>query len=220
MDPKHVTNTADSDNLVLNACEMLLFGSDAAIKRQERLGAQEAVESTTLPTPDAETRTQYEALGFVFGETAPGDDLFCNVTMPAGWKKQRTDHSMHNDIVDAQGRRRGSFFYKAAFYDRKADLHAPIYRYNVREFYDSKRERPEDPYDNYAKIRIDVIDNATDAILFTSTRLVDLLSPEKGGDRATWWAANDTLKKQARDECVAWLTDNYPEFRSHAAYWD
>src|SRR6185436_8068032 len=37
-------------------------------------------------------------------------------------KKIATDHSMYTDLVDDKGRVRASIFYKAAFYDRKADI--------------------------------------------------------------------------------------------------
>ena len=64
------------------------------------------------------SREDLEALGFRFHENL--DDLFCRVTLPQGWRKQATDHSMWTDILDETGTRRVAVFYKAAFYDRSA----------------------------------------------------------------------------------------------------
>lgn len=66
------------------------------------------------------TRQELEGLGFKFGSDV--DDLFVSAQFPTGWKKVATDHSMWSDIVDDKGCVRGSIFYKAAFYDRKAHL--------------------------------------------------------------------------------------------------
>ena len=59
-------------------------------------------------------------MGIVFGKEV--DDLFVEVTLPAGWKKEATDHSMWSKLVDDKGRERASIFYKAAFYDRDAHI--------------------------------------------------------------------------------------------------
>lgn len=45
-----------------------------------------------------------------------------NVELPDGWKKVGTNHDMHSDLVDETGKVRASIFYKAAFYDRRADM--------------------------------------------------------------------------------------------------
>lgn len=90
------------------------------IERQEAMG-QAAFVGTKSSLPIECPRAELEALGFVFGE--PIDDLFVSVTFPAGWSKKATDHSMWSDLLDDQGRKRGSIFYKAAFYDRRAFMH-------------------------------------------------------------------------------------------------
>lgn len=59
-----------------------------------------------------------ERYGFVFGDII--DDVFVAITPPEGWSLRPTEHSMWNDIFDADGVKRGSMFYKAAFYDRRA----------------------------------------------------------------------------------------------------
>jgi hypothetical protein len=200
------------------AAALLLTGT-GFIEAQEARGAQEAVESQTLPTPNARVREQYEALGFVFGEPFADDPLFCFVTMPKGWEKRRTDHSMHNDIVDAAGNVRGSFFYKASFYDRSADLHAPNIRYRVREHYDDG-PRTEDRYDQHKIVHYKVIDTANDnIILYDVKRIVEAVPPSKGGDHRAFWNAHEELTKQIFDECKTWLSENFPDWTSPAAYW-
>lgn len=102
-----------------------ILGGPGAIERSEARGHQELVNSTQLPTDcRPEDKAKLEAAGVVFGEPNPRDPMFCDATLPAGWKKVATDHSMWSDIVDETGKKRGSIFYKAAFYDRSATLYA------------------------------------------------------------------------------------------------
>ena len=64
-----------------------------------------------------------EAWGIVFLGPVPNDALFQYVTLPEGWHKQPTEHSMWSHLLDDKDRKRASIFYKAAFYDRSAQLH-------------------------------------------------------------------------------------------------
>lgn len=110
-------NTANRDPLLHLALQRGALG-DGYIESMEAAGQRQFVESTTIPTKcDAEALT---ALGFTLGEQVPGDALFRYCTLPTGWSRQATDHSMGSNIVDELGRERVSVFYKAAFYDRKA----------------------------------------------------------------------------------------------------
>lgn len=91
------------------------------IEQQEKDGQRQFVNESTLPKEMLGcTRQDLEALGIVFGEDA--DDLFVNVTLPKGWSKRPTEHSMWSDLIDDQNRVRARLFYKAAFYDRSAHL--------------------------------------------------------------------------------------------------
>jgi hypothetical protein len=91
-------------------------GGDAAVRGQQQL-----VNSDRLPTRIIRgSRADFEALGFRFGEPDPKDPLFCAAQLPAGWKREASDHPMWSHIVDVLGRRRVDVFYKAAFYDRDA----------------------------------------------------------------------------------------------------
>jgi hypothetical protein len=67
-----------------------------------------------------EERQKFLDLGFTFGDPVPGDPLFQQATLPEGWSKQPTDHSMWTKIVDDRGVERVEVFYKAAYYDRSA----------------------------------------------------------------------------------------------------
>lgn len=64
------------------------------------------------------TKEQYERMGIEIVEEY--DDLFLNIVLPDGWKINPTNHSMWNEVIDKKGRKRISFFYKGAFYDRDA----------------------------------------------------------------------------------------------------
>lgn len=91
------------------------------IEAQELAGQKELVSSQTLPSamPD-DCRAFLLKMGFKFGEQV--DDLFMLVEFPEGWSKTATSHAMHSDLLDPKGRVRASIFYKAAFYDRRADM--------------------------------------------------------------------------------------------------
>jgi hypothetical protein len=79
----------------------------------------ERAKANTL-ADEAETRATAESFGFTYGKEI--DDLFVNVTFPPGWEMRADDHSMWSTLYDEQGRKRGSMFYKGAFYDRSATV--------------------------------------------------------------------------------------------------
>lgn len=102
------------------------------IYTQEAEGQTSFVNSSTLPTKNRD-RDAFERLGVQFRDTVQGDDMFEHVELPAGWTKERTDHSMWSDLRDAQGRKVGSIFYKAAHYDRDAFIDM-TQRFSVKIF--------------------------------------------------------------------------------------
>lgn len=117
-----VRNTEKADPMEHLALAM--FGG--GIEEQEAIGQSQLEHSDVLPTQCSEDdRKALEAAGVVFGEKVEGDDIFTHVTLPAGWKKQRTDHSMWTDLLDGEGTKRAAIFYKAAFYDRNASWYVP-----------------------------------------------------------------------------------------------
>lgn len=103
----------DLDNFFMAA-------TPGGIEAQEAAGQATFVAQESLPKRIMDiTREQLEALGFQFGEDL--DDLFVTARLPKGWKKEAApDHSMWSYLIDENGKRRASIFYKAAFYDRSA----------------------------------------------------------------------------------------------------
>lgn len=99
----------------------MVQGPSGSIEASEAAGQREMLASTVIPTKGP--TDQLEALGFKLGPVCEDDDLFREVTLPEGWSREGTDHSMHSNIVDEKGRCRVGIFYKAAFYDRRADFH-------------------------------------------------------------------------------------------------
>lgn len=88
------------------------------ITDMESAGQRQLVQSSQLPIQGP--WDELISLGFVKGENV--DDLFCEATLPAGWSKEGSDHAMWSYLLDERGIRRVGVFYKAAFYDRKADM--------------------------------------------------------------------------------------------------
>lgn len=106
--------------LVTLAAAMAGESASDLIEAQEAQGQRELVNSTQLPVKvNSGDRKTLEKAGVVFGR-ATGIDLFVEATLPAGWKKKATDHSMWSELVDETGKVRATIFYKAAFYDRDA----------------------------------------------------------------------------------------------------
>jgi hypothetical protein len=116
-DPNH--NPAAGPLILAEA--MGAGGIGAVIKAQEKRGQQALVHSELLPTELQDDQAAFEALGFVFGDVEADDPLFRRVSLPEGWSREASDHAMWSYIVDGLGRRRVGVFYKAAYYDRKAD---------------------------------------------------------------------------------------------------
>lgn len=107
-------------------------GVSGYIEGMEAAGQAQLVNSDVLPAtaaPDynsTEHPDQWpllEALGIVRGEPVAGDPLFIHATLPPGWTRQASEwHSMHSSLLDERGVRRVAIFYKAAHYDRHADI--------------------------------------------------------------------------------------------------
>lgn len=160
------------------------------IEAQEARGQRELVNTDSLPT-DCDNREALEMHGVKFGKPYGDDPLFCDATLPAGWKKQATDHSMHSQLVDDKGRVRARIFYKAAYYDRRADM-VVARRYTVDAYAEgSSREQS----------RVVALDGNN-------------VIREFG--EAAGYEDRKVLQKEADD----WLAQQYPDWRNAAAYWD
>ena len=124
---KQETITPAAFNALLNGdIENFIVGSTpSGIEAQEKLGQTTLVNGSFLPKEcSPEDKVLLEDQGVIFGEDK--DDLFVNVTLPAGWKKVATDHDMWSHLCDADGNIKAELFYKAAFYDKRARMHVPV----------------------------------------------------------------------------------------------
>ena len=169
----------------------LIASTPGGIERQEAAGQRTLVESAMLPKEiHGATREQLTALGFKFG--ADVDELFVTCELPPGWTKRGTDHSMHSDLLDEQGRKRAGIFYKAAFYDRRSDM-SMLRRYSVESWRDGNSD---------AMRRVDVTDR-------------DQVIKEFGEVKRDDWSGLDALQKAA----TAWLAEQHPEWQNALACW-
>lgn len=181
--------------------ESLITGdSDAAIKRQEKLGQEALVQSQHLPKT---TLAHWQKVSAMQLYTAWGieilrevDDLFYAVQLPPGWRIEFTEHSMWTQLLDEKNRERATIFYKAAFYDRKASITASC-RYVAMTDYETIRP---------GRIA-QVVDTATGVVLHEAGRVPN---DEKGN-----WKEQDRLERLAK----MWLDEHYPDNGNPLAYW-
>lgn len=194
---KKVTNTEKNPHI-----EWLFGLNPDAIYKQESDGQNELNNSNQLPKKCNSPRgldiaEQYKLMGIeVIGETE-GDSLFMDVVMPSGWKKESTDHSMWNNLVDSKGRIRGSFFYKAAFYDRDSFMN-----FTTRYKWDTD-------YSDKNFVGYHVWDSEKQEIVFNAGKL------------AKDYSAPDYFKKQDELQklCDDFLKNNFPNHEDINAYW-
>jgi hypothetical protein len=188
----------DMDNFAVAA-------TPGGIEAQEAAGQAKLVSNfTRLPKnmgPDG--RKIAEALGFVFGEAV--DEVFVAVTPPAGWSLKATEHSMHSDVLDASGEKRAGMFYKAAFYDRRADLYW-LARYQTRSDWDRFQDNP--PPAEQRKVRVSVWDNKTNSAVW-SEEIPDV------GEYGETSEQTEPLKARA----MAYLKEHFPAHADVTSYW-
>lgn len=180
-----------------------LFGMNPrAIENQEAQGQKELNESQQLPKKCNSPRginaaEQYHKMGIKVLTSSKGDDLFLGVKMPNGWKKEATDHSMWNNLVDDKGRIRGRFFYKAAFYDRDSFMNFTT-RYEWKCDYSEKEFHSYHVWDSEKK----------EAVFVTEKMSSDCNTPG-------YFKMQDKLQKQCED----FLAHNFPNHKDINAYW-
>lgn len=173
----------------------------SGILAQEAQGQHSFVGSDTLPTDlGCDDKTILEAAGVKFLGPVEDDKLFQYVKLPQGWKKNATDHSMWSNLVDNKGRVRAKIFYKAAFYDRKANMHL-VSRFGVSKDY--ARQRNEG-------VAVAFVSDC-DTLVF-STDPVKL--PAETDDKY------DEISNGALMKAIEWLNQHYPDWENSGAYWD
>lgn len=161
------------------------------IEAQEKAGQDMVCKSELLPLDCRGNKHVFESVGFVFGD--PVDRIFCKGTLPPGWSKKPTDHSMWSDFVDEKGRKRGAMFYKAAFYDQSAHMNL-CPRFSISAYDDAAEE---------GHRQVSITDSGT---------VIEKIG--EYGDR------DYTAKDQLVDKATEWLRERYPDWRSAVAYWD
>lgn len=171
------------------------------IEAQEKDGQLTEASRQTLPIEQSPSREAFEKVGFEFG--AELDEVFMEASFPDGWRKVPTDHSMWTDLVDGDGRVRGSIFYKAAFYDRKGHCRLSR-RFSIGQHYEDDGRVIVRLEDGAGKVNWDE---------------VVLPCPDWGGDRETALAAADAIDA-ASVEMEQRLRREFPEFEEVTAYWD
>jgi hypothetical protein len=188
--PAFLSAVADGD--LHNA---MVAATPGGIEAQEAAGqAMLTLKFNQLPKEylhwrgEGTARECFERLGFKFGNDI--DELFVSITPPAGWTMRAApNHSMWNYIHDDQGRIRGGVFYKAAFYDRRANVRLNTRYEGGGDYRDGKR---------YSVVK----DTATGNVLIEYGPTEDWNQSEKE-DRITF----------------EWLDAQFPEWRNVEAYW-
>ncbi len=115
-----ITDESKTDPLI-HVVDAMMVGASNAILAQESRGQDQLVNSAMLPTECPPTlELALEERGVVFGSANKRDPMFREATLPQGWQKRATDHSMWSELVDDSGVVVAMMFYKAASYDRRA----------------------------------------------------------------------------------------------------
>ena len=116
-----ITNTAQ----LSSAAKLAIGAAAGGVIEQEKQGQRELVASSQLPVDGllGDKRPRWEALGVKILDDGVSDDpLFCHVELPAGWRKVPTEHPLWTNLVNQDGEIVATIRYKAAFYDRYADI--------------------------------------------------------------------------------------------------
>lgn len=182
---------AISAALAGDVANALAASTPGGIEAQEAAGQRDLVEGEMIPRRMVNvTREQLEDAGFVFGD--PVDDLFIKVKLPDGWSMKATSHSMHNDLIDDAGMKRANVFYKAAFYDRRADISF------------NSRLRISIEYSGGMR-RVQVVDMANNGVAIHASE-IHREDDYKTGD----------LEREKEEQ---WLNYNFPDHENPFAYW-
>jgi hypothetical protein len=203
---------------------LLAASSPGGIEQQEAEGQTSFVASTHMPIkinagPRCGGEKVYTDMGIKVLGIDPNDQLFFNVVLPDGWQKKPTGHSMWNDLLDNLGRKRGSIFFKAAFYDYEAFFNQDCRFYIRVEPTDAYKS--EISYEEREALPIigRVYDGDTQ-IVFETVPAQRENAKTREERTAEYWDKQDEIKKSLQDQCEAWLIQNgYPDYKNPNAYW-
>jgi hypothetical protein len=179
---------------------MLGVNASNQIERMEADGQRQLSQSSQLPTSGLDALVKAIPAIRVIG-VSEGDSTFSDVELPAGWHVQPTDHAMWSDLRDDKDRKRAGIFYKAAYYDRRADIHV-IRRFSIERDYSSPNYLTECAY---------VVTDGGKQVWRTRVEVL----PERGD-----WQASEAIETVLRAEAAAWLEPQFPNWQDASAYWD
>lgn len=187
--------TLTSPGLHLSGLSAALAATPGSIEASEAQGQKDLKNHVMIPREMHGLNVeQVQALGFTL-VPAEDDPLFYYGGMPMGWEINADDHNMWSYLHDDKGRKRASIFYKAAFYDRRADI-SWNHRYCVNDMVRSSHHP-----DKYG---VQVEDS--DGNFLYHAGLYNKNDFKHGGTLAT--------------KAAAWLVQNFPLHMSYLAYWD
>ena len=161
-----------------------------AVQNAEQNRARSACRLPRDMNPSQET---FEAIGFKFEDI--GDDVLFQATLPEGWTLE-SDGGYWTYLIDEKGNKRGSYFYKGAFYDRNGHMNLTQRFHATYEHIDSE------DWKSPVKVLVKDVD---DTILFEAGECDKAYSDEY-----------DVLMSKARD----YLNTNYPGWEDASKYWD
>ena len=182
-----------AEGMLTMAIAMATGSASEALEAVETAEQNQARLNCRLPKKMRPTQEAFEALGFTFEDI--GDSVLFKATLPDGWCLEEAGGYWTN-LIDEKGRKRGSYFYKSAFYDRDGNMRLSQ-RFHAT--YDAESpEKREGPYTVSVK-------DADGTILFTAGQCQKAYSDEF-----------DKLMEQAEE----FLHTNYPEWKDPTKYWN
>lgn len=206
----------DKKFTMLEALFLAMNGADPskAIENQEKRGQEAVVRNRRLPKETnnygakdkvAFTKEAYTKMGIEI--VSEYDDLFWSVKLPEGWDIRATDHSMWNELVDNKGRVRAMFFYKAAYYDRKAFIN----------------------FETRFKVEVDHCADY-DAVDYETWKASDYQGTVKDGDKVIYstecipttgsYLEDERVKAPLWAKLEEFMAANYPDYEDVCAYWE
>lgn len=202
------------------------------IEAQEAQGQCELVKSSQLPAAISSYRNGpgakeiYEKLGIRVVGPSNGDELFLDVELPSGWSKKAKDHHMWSELIDDKGRGRADIFYKAAFYDREANISFKKkihYRVDRVGFLQGDYSHINGVYNAKDTPFCGLVTDFDGTILF-KTHEIDIVEQfnepnDKGGYTDRYKSQLTIARNELKDKCLEFLKENYPDYENILAYW-
>lgn len=153
---------------------------------------QRAIAEHLLPYEMHPNSKSFEAVGFIF-EEIPGDSVLCHATLPAGWRTE-FDGVHWTELLDEKGRKRGSSFYKSAFWDRNGHMSLDC--------------------------RFSIGDERSDETGITTIFIRDYQGDNIYTIGSTTSRRDDKEYKKLKKRAEGYMKEHYPDWKNPVAYWD